>query len=265
MRPRVLASRALARAGGLHQTPAMPAVFVHGVPETPAVWEPLVAALDRTDVVLLQLPGFGCPVPDGFDPTMQRYAAWLADELDAIDGPIDLVTHDWGALLGLRLVSTRPGLVRSWVSDMGDLDDTFEWHDMAKVWQTPGAGEELIDGWIGQSIDERSVGLQAVGVPESAAPAMAAGMDSVMGAAILTLYRSAVDIGTEWGPALDDIADPGLLVEAHLDAFRAPDRVARLARRAGAELVSLPDSGHWWMLDDPPGSAAAITDFWARV
>lgn len=37
----------------------MPAVFVHGVPETTELWGPLVAELDRTDVVLLGLPGFG--------------------------------------------------------------------------------------------------------------------------------------------------------------------------------------------------------------
>ena len=36
----------------------MTAVFVHGVPETPAVWRDLLAALDRPDTVALSLPGF---------------------------------------------------------------------------------------------------------------------------------------------------------------------------------------------------------------
>jgi pimeloyl-ACP methyl ester carboxylesterase len=31
----------------------MPAVFVHGNPETPAVWDPLLAELDRDDVVAM--------------------------------------------------------------------------------------------------------------------------------------------------------------------------------------------------------------------
>jgi len=39
----------------------MPAVFVHGVPETPAVWDRLRVELHRDDVIALQLPGFGCP------------------------------------------------------------------------------------------------------------------------------------------------------------------------------------------------------------
>lgn len=73
----------------------MTAVFVHGVPETPAVWEPLVAHLEGRDVALLQMPGFGCPLPDGFEPTMHAYADWLALELSAFD-EVDLVAHDWG-------------------------------------------------------------------------------------------------------------------------------------------------------------------------
>src|SRR5690606_26190024 len=47
---------------GRRRVRAMTAVFVHGVPETPEVWDPLVAALGRDDVARLQLPGFGCGV-----------------------------------------------------------------------------------------------------------------------------------------------------------------------------------------------------------
>ena len=41
----------------------MPAVLLHGVAETPVVWDPLRLHLTRSDVVALQLPGFGCAVP----------------------------------------------------------------------------------------------------------------------------------------------------------------------------------------------------------
>ncbi|MCB1039724.1 MAG: hypothetical protein KDA94_09385, partial [Acidimicrobiales bacterium] len=76
----------------------MPAVLVHGVPETTAVWGPLTDHLERDDLVLLGLPGFGSPLPEGFDATMHTYAAWLATELGRYD-EVDLVTHDWGAIL----------------------------------------------------------------------------------------------------------------------------------------------------------------------
>jgi pimeloyl-ACP methyl ester carboxylesterase len=242
----------------------MTALFVHGVPETTAVWQPLVDQLDRDDIVLLGLPGFGSPLPEGFDPTMGTYAAWFADQLADFDD-VDLVTHDWGAILSLRVLADRPANVRSWVSDMGDLSDDFAWHDTAKVWQTPGDGEAFIDGMVGASLTDRAALLMAVGVPESGATTMAEGLDATMGTAILRLYRSAVDVGHEWGPGIDSIGGPGLLLESMQDPFRAAGRVARLAERTGAAIAPLPDEGHFWMLESPEKVARILTEFWASV
>ena len=242
----------------------MTAVFVHGVPETTVVWEPLVAALDATDVALLALPGFGCPLPAGFEPTMERYAAWLAEELARFD-EVDLVAHDWGALLAARVLADRPANVRSWVSDMGDLDPTFAWHDTAKVWQTPGDGEAFMDGMVGASLEDRAGVLQAVGVPASGATAMAAAFDRTMADAILVLYRSATQIGLDWGPGFDAISAPGLLIESMQDPFRSPGRVVAMARRTGAQVAQLPEQGHFWMLEAPALAAGEITGFWAGL
>ena len=121
---------------------AMTAVFVHGVPETPAVWRGLLATLDRPDTVALSLPGFDSARPAGFGATMEEYADWLAAQLEHLGGPVDLVGHDWGGGFVVRVVSTRPDLVRSWVTDAAGLGDVeFEWHDFAKIWQTPQAGK----------------------------------------------------------------------------------------------------------------------------
>lgn len=241
----------------------MPAVFVHGVPETSAVWEPLAAHLERDDVALLQMPGFGCALPAGFEPTMHRYADWLATELEDFD-EVDLVTHDWGALLALRVLAGNPANVRSWATDAGDLGADFRWHAAARTWQTPGDGEAMIDGMVGASQGDRIALLMAIGVPEADALAMAEALDATMGAAILTLYRSAVDIGNEWGPGIDDISSRGLVIASMQDPFRAPDRARRLADRTGADLVELPDSGHFWMLDQPKRGAQILTEHWRR-
>lgn len=242
----------------------MTAVFVHGVPETPEVWQPLVTHLERPDVALLQLPGFGCALPDGFEPTMYGYADWLAAELDAFD-EVDLVTHDWGGLLSLKVLAGKPANVRSWATDMGDLSADFRWHDTARTWQTPGEGEALIDGMVGASIPDRAALLAAVGVPEADATAMAGHLDATMGAAILTLYRSATDIGNEWGPGIDAIGGRGLIIASMQDPFRAADRATRLAERTGADLVELPDAGHFWMLEQPERAAQILTEHWRRA
>ena len=91
-------------------------VFVHGVPDTPALWGAAIDALglQAGDYIAPALPGFGVPVPDGFTRTKDAYADWLVRQIEAVGTPVDLVGHDWGALLSLRAASLRPDLIRSW-------------------------------------------------------------------------------------------------------------------------------------------------------
>lgn len=117
----------------------MTVVLVHGNPETEAIWGPLVDALRRDDVVRLSPPGFGAPLPDDFPATYLAYRDWLEDELERLDGPVDLVGHDWGGGHVVNAMMHRPELVRSWASDaVGLFDPDYVWHDLAQVWQTPG-------------------------------------------------------------------------------------------------------------------------------
>src|SRR6266566_771546 len=200
----------------------MTAVLVHGVPETPVVWGPLRTHLRRTDVATLQLPGFGCPRPAGFGATKEEYVDWLVAELERLraDGPIDLVGHDWGGGLVVRLVSTRPDLVRSWVTDAAGLGDPgFEWHELAKVWQTPDAGEAFWDQQLALPPEQAASTLEAFGVPADRALIMAGWPDATMADCILALYRSAVDVGREWGGDFENVPVPGLTLLASDDPF----------------------------------------------
>lgn len=241
---------------GTHMT----AVLIHGVPETAGVWDPMKAHL-AGDIVTLSLPGFGTPLPDGFEPTKEAYAEWITGELASFDEPIHLVAHDWGALLSLRVLAGQPTNIASWVLDTGNLDDHFAWHDMAQLWISPG-GEDFMEGLLDMSVEDRAAMLAGAGIPESGALDVAAGVDATMTSSVLSLYRSAVNIGAEWGPGIDRISGRGMLIEAENDAYRAPGRIRGLAERTGAQVAPLAGCGHWWMLDDPAGAAAVITDFW---
>ena len=188
----------------------MAAVFVHGNPETAAIWGPLVAVLGRDDVVLLSPPGFGAPLPGGFGATFIEYRDWLEGELEKIDGPIDLVGHDWGGGHVVNAVMHRPELVRSWASDvLGLFDPDYVWHDLAQVWQTPGAGEEFVDGMVGADLPSRTESMEALGIPADVAATIAEHQNADMGRAILALYRSATqpamaEAGRGWrGPPRD--------------------------------------------------------------
>ncbi len=119
----------------------MTAVFVHGNLDTYHVWDAVRRLLPDTESVALGLPGFGCPIPAGFTATKGEYVDWLIAALERQSGPVDLVGHDWGCILTMRIASLRPDLVRSWAAGSGPVSGTYVWHPLAQIWQTPGDGE----------------------------------------------------------------------------------------------------------------------------
>ena len=113
----------------------MPAVFVHGVPDTYRVWDRVIPHLSRTDVVALALPGFDSPVPHGFSATKEEYVEWIIGQIEQQSEPVDLVGHDWGCILAVRVASLRPDLVRTWAAGGGPVSKDYEWHELAKIFQ----------------------------------------------------------------------------------------------------------------------------------
>jgi pimeloyl-ACP methyl ester carboxylesterase len=246
----------------------MPAVFVHGNPETDAIWRPLLAALGRDDVVCLSPPGFGAPLPAGFGATRGEYVDWLTGELRAIGEPVDLVGHDWGGGHVIGVVHTEPDLCRTWCTDiMGVFDPDYVWHDRAQIWQTPGAGEEAVAEMVAAPLADRAAMLESVGIVGGVAGEVAAAFNEDMGRAILALYRSAAQpVMAELGDELGRASGHGLVVLATEDHYTGGERLTRrAAERAGARLAVLDGLGHWWMLEDPARGAAVLREFWATV
>lgn len=247
----------------------MTVVLVHGNPETDAVWGPLVEALDRPDVIRLSPPGFGTPMPDGWAATYLDYRDWLEEELARIEGPIDLVGHDWGGNHVVNVVMHRPELVRSWASDIiGVFDPEYVWHDAALIWQTPGAGEQFVDALVGGSVRERADRLIGLGITAAVADEIAVGLGPEMGRAILALYRSVTGpVLAEAGRRLGNAAArPGLCLLATEDHYTGSQEIRRRAAdRAGARTEVLDGLGHWWMVQDPARGAQALTRFWDSI
>ena len=247
----------------------MPAVFVHGNPETAAIWRPFLATLDRDDVVTLSPPGFGAPTPRGWGATRLEYLAWLVSELGALDGPIDLVGHDWGGGHVMGVAMNHPELIRSWSIDVaGIFHPDYVWHDMAQLWQTPDVGEETVAAMVSAPTETKAENYQALGMPPDVAIELAAAADETMGRCILALYRDAAQ------PALSQLAAdlpkaaarPGLVVVASEDHYVGTEAMARsAAAEAGATVEVLTGVGHWWMLQDPAAAAVIYDQFWRNL
>ena len=249
----------------------MTKVLVHGNPETKDVWRLLVAALAERgvdDVATLDIPGFGAPVPEGFAGTQQAYADWLADTLAGIDGPVDLVGHDWGSGHVLGIVADRPDLIRSWAVDIiGLAHPDYVWHDAAQGWRTPDVGEEMVAGMAAAGLDDKVALFESFGMPNEIASDVAPWVNDDMAASILSLYRSAdpADLQALADRVVAADGRPGLALSALDDPYVAADLAPATAERFGARLVELAGQGHWWMLEDQNPAADALVDFWASL
>ena len=237
----------------------MTALFVHGVPDTEHVWHAVLARLGGAPAATLRLPGFGSPTPPGFEPTKDGYAAWLVEQIAARGEKVDLVGHDWGAILVLRAACLRPDLVRSWAMGAAPLDAEYVWHRAAQAWQTPDVGEQVMTQLTPAALEKA---LAAAAVPPDDARAAASVLDETMKRCILRLYRSAVHVGAEWGADLGRLTAPGLVLWGELDPYAAPAWGERLAKRTGARLVVFPGCSHWWPLQRPAEVAAELTRHW---
>ncbi|MGJ4930203.1 alpha/beta fold hydrolase [Bradyrhizobium sp. HKCCYLS2038] len=241
-------------------------IFLHGVPDTPAIWDPLIAALGET-VALPCLPGFCGRAPDGFACTKDAYADWLVTLMEAQHaafGPLDLVGHDWGALLVLRAASLRPELVRSWAVAGAALDADYRGHRIARIWNTPILGE-IFMALSSQRAMARM--FRQSGLPADLAAREAAAWQAPMRRAILALYRSAdgLRFGGDWIAGLAQLPRRGLVISGTQDPFVPLATLSRFAQAYGALLHVEQDAGHWSIVERPQSIAAALRAHWGTA
>lgn len=250
----------------------MTKVFVHGNPETAAIWDDLITELSRrgvSDMVRLSPPGFGAPVPPGWGATAEEYRAWLEGELVRIGGRVDLVGHDWGAGHVFGVLASSPGLVATWAADCaGLLHPDYVWHDAAQAWQTPEVGEQAAAGLVGLDRDMFVAAFTALGMTEAIAGAVKDGLDEETARCIVALYRSAaqprmVELGRRFAGARPS---HGLVVAAEEDHYAGTvEMMEQVADSVGARVVHVPRCGHWWMIQDPALAADILMEHWASV
>ncbi|MFC4469396.1 alpha/beta fold hydrolase [Streptomyces xiangluensis] len=254
----------------------MTLVLIHGVPETPAIWDDLIGHLHRP-LTTLRLPGFGRgsgPALDG----KEAYAAWLADELLALDGPIDVLAHDWGAHLATRAVTAYDVPVRSWATDvLGTWHPDNDWHPVARLWQSADGEAALralrerdtaaIQRYYGVPAGGFADLLSARDMPRKLAEVLEAEHDDAMSTAILALYRSAnANLHADWGRELPAASPaPGLVLSPTEHPPNNLRHTAEMAGKLGMRLAVLDGMGHSWMATHPAKVAPVLTDFWDSV
>ena len=241
------------------------ALLVHGYPESSYMWEEAIAALSAAGWRALapDLPGYGDSEPSP-PATWERHVEALERFARALDlGPVALVTHDWGVLIGLRWACDHPGAAGSLtISDGGFFADR-RWHDLANAMRTPGRGEELIAAYTreGFSAAMRTV---SAGMSERAIEEYWKGFaDDTRRAGHLEMYRSGdFEKLAPYEGRLAALDVPSLILWGENDQFAG----VRMAHRfheelPGSELVVLEGAGHFAWDDQPQKAAAALVEF----
>ena len=221
-----------------------PALYVHGVPTSSALWEPFLA---RTGGLALDLCGFGRSSKRGdLAYTVDGLSAWVARFLDLVEvDRVRLVVQDWGAS-ALGWAQAQPERVeRLVVIDGVPLLGGYAWHRFARIWRRRPLGEVAMGLTTGPVLRRL--------LPPELVDVVADGFDQGTQRAILSLYRWADPERLEAaGRRLGAITAPALVVwgaeDPYIPVCFAHGYAAALGD-ATAEIVA--GAGHWPWLGAP--------------
>jgi len=249
-------------------------VLLHGYGETGDMWAPLAADLMRDHTVIVpDLRGLGLSAkpPTGYDKKLQGYD--VSGVLDALHiGKVDLVTHDIGNMVGYSFVEENPGRVTRLVLMDAPLPGIGPWEEILKnplLWHFRFGGpdmERLVAG-------RERIYLDRFWNEFSATPAKFSEASRQHYAALYA-QPGAMHGGFSQFAAFDqDVIDdraflakngklsmPVLAVGGNKSFGLTMAAVAREAF-SNVQAVSIPDSGHWLMEEQPTATVAAIRTF----
>jgi len=256
---------------------APPLVFLHGFPDHPPTATPLLERLARTHRVIAPwLRGYA-PSPLVGPYYLDTLAADVVALIDAIGGPIDLVGHDWGAVITYAVCLDHAAHVRRAVTLSVPHPLTFlralrtpaqvrrSWY--MGLFQLPGAGwlvqrnnlaliDRLWRTWSpGLRLDEAThAELHACLAASLPAP--------------LEYYRAMLrplsTFRERTRRAARPITTPLLQLHGADDGCILPPTIDDARRFTERELAVLPGLGHFLHIEDPGAIATRVTA-WLRA
>ena len=232
-----------------------PVLYLHGAPTSSDIWP---AFLERTGGIAPDLHGFGRSGKraDGAY-TMATYDQFIERFLDQrrIER-VRLVVQDWGGV-GLLWAQRFPERVeRLVVIDAVPLLPGYRWHRIARAWRTRWLGEILMGSTNRFTLKQlmRESNATPGSMPNEFLASVMEHFDLGTQRAILRLYRSADPAELERaGARLGEIRCPALVVWGDQDPYIPPRFADAYAAALGgpAQVLHLPDAGHWPWLDRP--------------
>lgn len=247
--------------------PAM--LFLHGVPGSASVWEPLLDLLDDRHVIAPDLLGFGGSA-GGRDLHAEAQAAAMVELLDVLGiGRATVVTHDFGGPVALRMFEQRPelfdGLLLAATNAFGDTPIPFPLSTI--LWPVVGP---VAAHAIFSPASLRMMLRTGVGSPRpNLDPAVYVG-DRRQAATIRTIFETSLrrlpELYGPLGRLLAKLDVPTEVVWGDRDPFFTIESGRRTADAiADARLTTLDGAGHFLPSERPAEMFTVVSQLLVRV
>jgi haloalkane dehalogenase len=242
-----------------------PVLCIHGFPETSFMWRHVLGALADAGrrAIAPDLAAFGDSPPDPPGTWAQHVEAMGRFRAALELGPVWLVVHDWGGLIGLRWACDHPDAIAGLViSDTGFFPDG-RWHGMAKALQEEGQGEQLLAAFEREGFG-KMLGSFSPAFDEAAANEYWRVFATEEGRqAVLSFYRTC-DFSelVPYEGKLGALGVPTLLLWGENDQFAPIGGAYRFKKQIPhAELVVVEGAGHFVYADQPERCAREVVGF----
>jgi haloalkane dehalogenase len=243
----------------------LPALCIHGWPQSSYMWRHLLPALSSAGRRALapDLAGFGDTPPDPPGTYERRVESVERFRREVGLDQVVLVVHDTGGLIGLRWACDHSDAVAGLVITNTGFFPDIEWIEIAKTMRTPMQGEALMDSLsreaFGTLMREASTQFDERALDEY----WKAFTTAERRRGMLELYRSfELDELAPYERRLAALGVPALILWGQGDEYVPVDYASRFAREIpGSKLVLLEGVRHFLFEDEPDACAREVLDF----
>ncbi len=228
-------------------------VFVHGSGDSARCWDAVIAALPEHDCIAVDLPGHGAlrDRPGPAEMSVADYAEWVRSDLTrrGVNGAC-MIGHSLGGAIALRLALDHPSLVRRLVM-VGSGARLRVLPDVLR-----GARETPEQTWPQVVASGFAPGHEAEAQAFHATQPPFAPGAFYRDLAACDRFDMMEDLGR--------VSQPTLAIVGEKDTATPPKySMYRRAHIADAQLVTVPDTGHYVLVEAPLAVAGAIRE-WLR-